>query len=1008
MCKKTCFAILLILVWIGSAYAAELAHRWSFNGDLVDSVGGQDAVIVEEGGDAVISASEVTLGGGTKGSSDYIDLPDGIVNSVGDSVTFEIWATQEEVQNWSRIFDFGTSTTENLFMSWTVGETLGTDRVEWVGDENSTVNNSNPEFELGVEFHIAMVIDGPNDLVTWYAAESTDESLGSARDSMENTNKLSELEYTNCWLGQSQWGDNTASASFNEFRIWQGCLTAGELQKYHTLGPDIIDPGQAGIIAPEKDETDVALDIELEWSAGYYAANHDLYVGTDYDAVVAASRSDATGTLIAEQDLTGTTYSLDGELALDGIYYWRVDAVNEPPNPHIFEGDVWTFSAEPTYLNPVPVAVSASTYDVEEDYNCPPENTINGSGLNGGQHSSLASTMWRTTEGEIAGAWIQYEFESLFEFNQMHVWNYNGENEAYLGVGAKDVVIKTSVDGETWTTLSELQLSRATGTGTYTGEDVDMGDVVAQYVRIEIQSQHAFPGGTIVVEKTGLSAVQFECVPIAARRPSPADEASVTSIMDELVWRLGRDVEASRLYLGSDANLVAAADDSVFIEEITNRSYTVADTGAMYGGTYYWRVDQVAGDEVTPGVVWSFDTPEYLVIDDMESYDLSNLIYETWKDGYDVDENGSEIGDGEPYVEQEIAFSGSQSMPMYYDTTDGEEAAWVELPVDSDIFTSGGVAQFSVMFKSERKNDNGQFYVEINEKRIYSPASLTSGLWTQLIVDLSEFGNLNSADSLTLGVEGQNLEGVVYIDDVCLYVEAPSLAIPTSEQPSDDALELLFEMEGNLEDSSPNNRDGQSATGATLFYEGSLSEGAIDLGDALALDGVEDMYVDINDPIAGLLPSLTDSTFAAWVSLEEDTDQEWVRVFDFGSDAENYMFLCPRIAADGSPEFGIALDGTANEQDVAGSQTLTTGWHHLAVTIAQGDPNGTLTLYVDGVAVDTDETDTMPADLGATSNNWLGRSQFDSDGYYDGLMDEVRIYSEALSEAEIRWLAGDQ
>ena len=571
-------------------------------------------------------------------------------------------------------------------------------------------------------------------------------------------------------------------------------------------------------------------------------------------------------------------------------------------------------------------------------------------------------------------------------------------------------MIKTSVDGETWTTLTELQLSRATGTGTYTGEDVDMGDVVAQYVRIEIQSQHSFGGTTIVVNKTGLSEVQFECVPIAARRPSPADGDAVDSIMDDLVWRLGRGAEASRLYLSSDANLVAAGDASVLVDEVAGRRYSIAETGALYGGTYYWRVDQVVGVDVTPGTVWSFDTPDHLVIDDMESYDLTNLIYETWLDGYDVDENGSVIGDDEPYVEQEIAFSGSQSMPMYYDTTDGEAAAWVELAVDSDIFTSGGVAQFSVMFKSDRKNDGGQFYVEINGKRVYSPASLTSGLWTQLVVDLSEFGNLKNADSLILGVNGQNLEGVVYIDDVCLYVEAPSLANPASEQPSDDALEVLYKMESNLEDSTSNNRDGQSGSGLTLFYETSLKEGIMNLGKALALEGAETSYVDVNDAMAGLLPSLTDSTFAAWVSLTEDSDQGYQRVFDFGNDDQVYMFLCAQVGTDSAPEFAITQESYGAEADVAGTSALGAGWHHLAVVIdADGaDPNGTLTLYADGVAIDTDETHLVPADLGTTTNNWLGRSQYDADGYFDGLMDEVRIYSEALSEAEIRWLAGDQ
>jgi hypothetical protein len=86
---------------------------------------------------AILSDTEITLTGGGKGTSDYIDLPDGIVSSLGDAVTFEAWATQISVQNWSRIFDFGTSTSENVFMSWTSGTTLNADRVEWLGPNDS-------------------------------------------------------------------------------------------------------------------------------------------------------------------------------------------------------------------------------------------------------------------------------------------------------------------------------------------------------------------------------------------------------------------------------------------------------------------------------------------------------------------------------------------------------------------------------------------------------------------------------------------------------------------------------------------------------------------------------------------------------------------------------------------------------------------------------------------------------------------------------------------------------
>ena len=68
---------------------------------------------------------------------------------------------------------------------------------------------------------------------------------------------------------------------------------------------------------------------------------------------------------------------------------------------------------------------------------------------------------------------------------------------------------------------------------------------------------------------------------------------------------------------------------------------------------------------------------------------------------------------------------------------------------------------------------------------------------------------------------------------------------------------------------------------------------------------------------------------------------------------------------------------------------------------------GSLTLYVDGMVAGADETSIYPQDLGVTTNNWLGDSQWEGDDFYDGLLDEFRIYDRALSAGEIRYLAGD-
>jgi hypothetical protein len=47
-------------------------------------------------------------------------------------------------------------------------------------------------------------------------------------------------------------------------------------------------------------------------------------------------------------------------------------------------------------------------------------------------------------------------------------------------------------------------------------------------------------------------------------------------------------------------------------------------------------------------------------------------------------------------------------------------------------------------------------------------------------------------------------------------------------------------------------------------------------------------------------------------------------------------------------------------------------------------------------------------DLGVTTQNWLGRSQWTADPFFGGSIDDFHIYNRALSESEVRYLAGDR
>jgi hypothetical protein len=166
------------------------------------------------------------------------------------------------------------------------------------------------------------------------------------------------------------------------------------------------------------------------------------------------------------------------------------------------------------------------------------------------------------------------------------------------------------------------------------------------------------------------------------------------------------------------------------------------------------------------------------------------------------------------------------------------------------------------------------------------------------------------------------------------------------------------------------------------------------IGNALKLNGTSE-YVTLSP---GVVSGLTDFTIAAWV--HPAATSTWSRVFDFGTGTTAYMFLTVNSGA--GPRFAITASGNGAEQRLsrAGQLPLNT-WTHLAVTLA----GTTGTLYVDGVAVATNTAMTLnPASLGSTPNNWIGRAQF-NDPLLNATVDDVQLYSRALTAAEVGELA---
>ena len=179
---------------------------------------------------------------------------------------------------------------------------------------------------------------------------------------------------------------------------------------------------------------------------------------------------------------------------------------------------------------------------------------------------------------------------------------------------------------------------------------------------------------------------------------------------------------------------------------------------------------------------------------------------------------------------------------------------------------------------------------------------------------------------------------------------------------------------------------------------------------AVSLSG-SSQYVTLPNNITTNLTG--DFTIATWVYLNATT--MWPRIFDFGvgnvptsgapSTPVRYMFLTP-WGASGGVRFSITTGGNGAEQQVNGASALpASGWHHVAVTLA----GTTCSIYVDGALSGSGTITLTPAQLGSTTQNWIGRSQFsnwpNNDPYLDALVDDFRIYSGALSAAQVAALA---
>ena len=116
---------------------------------------------------------------------------------------------------------------------------------------------------------------------------------------------------------------------------------------YLVLSDAAVRPGYTSGPSPATGGVVEATWVTLGWKPGEFSVSSDVYLGENFDDVNNATRDSEFFRI--NQALTFYVAGFPGYAYPDGLvpgttYYWRIDAVNAPPDETVYKGDVWSFS----------------------------------------------------------------------------------------------------------------------------------------------------------------------------------------------------------------------------------------------------------------------------------------------------------------------------------------------------------------------------------------------------------------------------------------------------------------------------------------------------------------------------------------------------------------------------------------------------------------------------------------------------------------------------------------
>jgi len=214
-----------------------------------------------------------------------------------------------------------------------------------------------------------------------------------------------------------------------------------------------------------------------------------------------------------------------------------------------------------------------------------------------------------------------------------------------------------------------------------------------------------------------------------------------------------------------------------------------------------------------------------------------------------------------------------------------------------------------------------------------------------------------------------------------------------------DGLVGYWNFDGNNMNWGDSSNEATDASGqgnngnVTNFGQSSVVAGVA--GQALKFDNTNDV---ISMGASGLTGNIT-ATWSAWIKTNSTVSNDYQSVAKIGDSAValNAFSLFLNLAGAGV----VSAEYAGGNGCATAAGVITPGqWYHVVATKAAGAVNTTTTIYVNGVAVACTGSALTPsvASGGSAIGSWP------SNYFFDGLIDEVRLYNRALSAAEVKEL----